>query len=153
MALSLSDINLVRQRTFGETRKPKVQAILKALFSYLAQHKGSPDLQIVAFADLTSGTGTAIADAACRVHAIFVKKPSASTVSAYFKGSDSPTTASATAPEFSMVIPSANEDIVVFPDGLSMANGFAIRSDTTAAGSTGSVAADQPDGFVIVGAP
>jgi len=153
MALSTSGINLVRQRTFAETRKPKVQAMLKSLFSYLAQHKGSPDLQLVAFSDLTSGTGTAIADAACRVYAIFAKKPSASTLSAYFKGSDSPTTASATAPEFSMVLASNVEDIVVFPDGLSMANGFAIRSDTTAAGSTGSVAADQPDGFVIVGAP
>lgn len=153
MALSLSGANLVRQRTFAETRKPKIQAALKNLFSYLAQHKGSPDLQLVNFSDLTSGTGTAIADAACRVFAVYAKKPSGSTTASYFKGSDSPTTASATAPELGFVLPTSNEEIVIFPDGLSMANGFAIRADTTAAGSTGSGAADQPDGFVIVGAP
>lgn len=153
MALSLQAANLVRQKTYAETRKPKIQAALKALFSYLAQHAGSPDLQLIPFENLTSGTGVAIADAACKVRAIYAKKPSGSTTASYFKGSDSPTTASATAPEVLTVLPTSNEEIIVFHDGLAMANGFAIRADTAAAGSTGSGAADQPDGFVIVSAP
>ena len=148
MALSLSGINIAKQKAIAEIRRPKIQAGLKALFSYLVQHKGSPDLQFVAFSALSSGS-TVIADAACKLYAVFAKSPSASTAS-YLKATDDETTASATAFELGAKIPAGKEELFVYPDGLSMASGVALRADTTMAGSTGS-ATDGPSGFVIVG--
>ena len=150
MALTLTGANLVRQRTFGETRKPKIQAALKMLFSYIAQHKGSPDLQLVAISALSS-TVAVVADVACRVHAIYLKKLSTSTTATYFKASDHATVISTTAPEFMVTLPTSNEELIVFGDGLSMANGFSIGAFTTASGATGAAAADIVNGFVILG--
>lgn len=152
MALSLQNPLLVFQKALFETRKPKIQAIGKALRSYLVQHKGNPDLQLVPFSELSSGS-TVIADAACRVIGLYVKKPTGSTTAAFVKGTDDETTASATAPAVSVELRTNQEEFIVFPDGLPMASGFALRSDTTAAGSTGSVTADQSSGFVIIAAP
>ena len=151
MALTLTGANLVRQRTFAETRKPKIQAALKMLFTYIAQHKGSPDLQLVAFGPLSS-TVAVIADVACRVHAIYLKKVSTSTTATYFKASDHATVISTTAPEFMTTLPTSNEELIVFGDGLAMANGFSIGAFTTASGATGAATTDQPSGFVLLGA-
>jgi hypothetical protein len=126
MAVSLEGINLTKQRARAETRKPKIQLLLKTLFSYLAQHKGNPDLQFVAFSGLTS-TDVVVADAACKVYAQYMKKPSTSSTAAFVK------------------------DLLIFPDGKSMANGYTLISNTTSGGGTGTAAADQCSGFVIIG--
>jgi hypothetical protein len=152
MALSLQNPLLVKQKTLADTRKPKIQLLFKALFSYLAQHKGNPDLQLVPFA-LASSTSIVIADAACKVVGVYVKKPAGSTTSAFFKLTDDETTASATAGALLAELRTNNEELLLFPDGLAMASGVAVRSDTTSAGATGSVTADQPSGFVIIAAP
>lgn len=152
MALSLQNPVLVKQKVLLDTRKPKIQLLGKALFSYLAQHKGNPDLQIVPFATLSSGS-TVIADAACKLVGLYVKKPTGSTTSAFVKGTDDEATASATAPAVSVELRTNQEEFIIFPDGLPMASGLALRSDTTAAGSTGSSAADQPSGFALIAAP
>ena len=152
MALSLEAPNAVRQRALAEIRKPKTQAGLKALFSYLAQHKGSPQLQFVTFAAL-AGTDTVIADAACKVYAIFSKKPSGSSTTSFFKLTDHASTGSATAETLKYPMLSTNEDLLVFYDGLAMSAGATLLAHTTSDGNTGSSAADRADGFVIVGAP
>ena len=152
MALSLESANLVRQRVLAETRKPKTQAQLKALFSYLAQHKGSPNLQFVTFAALQA-TDTVIADAACKVYAIYTKKPSASTVTSFFKLTDHASTGSGTAETLKFPMLTNSEDLVQFPDGLAMAAGVTLLAHTTSDGTTASAAADRADGWVIVGAP
>lgn len=151
MALVLQPANAVKQRCYADTRRPKIQALLKAFFMYHAQHKGNPDLAFIAFADLAASV--VIADAPCRIFGVYLLKPPASTIAAYVKGSDSATTASATAPEWSIRLVTNVEEMPLYLDGLPMTTGFALRADTTAAGTTGSAAADQPDGFVLLGAP
>lgn len=152
MALSLQNPVLVKQKALLDTRKPKIQAIGKALFSYLAQHKGNPDLQLVPFSGLSSGS-TVIADAACKLVGLYIKKPTGSTTAAFVKVTDDETTASATAPALSIELPTNQEEFLVFPDGIPFGNGIAARSDDSAAGSTGSVTADQSSGFAIIAAP
>lgn len=152
MALSLQNPLLVFQKLLAETRKPKIQLLAKTLKSYLVQHRGNPDLQIVFFSGLSSGS-TVIADAACKLVGLYVKKPTGSTTSAFVKGTDDEATASATAPAVSVELRTNQEEFLVFPDGIPMASGLTLRADTTAAGSTGSVTADQPTGFAIIAAP
>lgn len=152
MALSLEEANLTKQRARAETRHPKIQAALKALFSYLSQHKGNPKLQFVAFATLSSASAglQIVADAACRVVAVYVKKPAGSTTAAWLKLSDHATAVSTAAPELSLTLPTNDEIILTFPDGLAMANGAIVGSYTAGDGQTGSSAADRPSGFVII---
>jgi hypothetical protein len=150
MALSLESANLTKQRARAETRKPKIQAALKMLFSYLAQHKGNPDLQFTAFSALAT-TSVVIADAACRLYALYVKKPSGSTTASFVGITDDDTTASTSSAEMRLYLPTNNEEILIFPDGIPMTTGVVIGSTTTAAGATGSAAADQAAGFGIVG--
>jgi hypothetical protein len=152
MALSLESAVRVKQRTLAETRKPKIQALLKAFWSYHDQHKRDPDLQFVAFAALET-TDVVIADAACKVYLIYIEKPSASATAAFFKGTDHATTGSSTAAELVQKVASNNVELLLYPDGFAMANGFTILSETTADGSSGSSAADRPNGWVVVGAP
>lgn len=152
MALTLEAAQFTKQRTVAETRKPKIQAMLKALFSYLAQHKGNPTLQFTAFSALAT-TSVVIADAACKVYAQYMKKPSTSTTSAFVKGTDHASAGSTNAPDIMVKMETSAEDLILFPDGKPMANGYTLLGCTTAAGATGSAAADQASGFVIVGAP
>lgn len=152
MALSLRNPVLAKQQVLAESRKPKIQLMLKTLFSYLAQHKGNPDIQVVAFSDL-QGTASVIADAPCKLMALYVKKPAGSTTAAFVKGSDSSATASATAPALSIELPTNQEELLAFPDGLPFGTGLVLRSDTAADGSTASSAADRSSGFAIIAAP
>lgn len=150
MALSLESANLTKQRARAETRKPKVQAILKMLFSYLAQHKGNPDLQFTAFDALTT-TSTVIADNACKLYALYIKKPKGSTTAAWVQGTDHASVAATTASTFRIALPTDNEELIVFPDGLALAAGLVLITTTAAGGATGSATADAASGFGIVG--
>jgi len=152
MALSTQNPVLVKQKAEAGNRKPKITLQLKTLFSYLAQHGGNPDLQLVPFAVL-SATASVIADAACKLRAHYLKKPVGSTVSAFIKGTDDDVTASATAPAISIELPTNQEEILLFPDGIPFSDGLVLISNTTAAGSTASAAADGASGFAIISAP
>lgn len=152
MALSLEITNVVKQRVLAETRKPAIQAQLKTLFSYLAQHKGSPGLQITFFSAL-AGTDVVAADAACKVYGWYIKKPTASVTAAYLKASNHASALDEASPEVELLLATNQEVFIPFLDGLPMSTGFTIGSNTDSSGSTGSSAADRPDGFVIVGAP
>lgn len=153
MALSLGDINQVKEQARGEARKPGVSAALRSLFTYM-QQIGNPDLQIVFFSGLNAADKV-IADVGCKLYALFMLKPTASTTDAWLKGSNHATTAA------------ANGDVVAylrgtsgggrsycpcFHDGLPLATGLTLGSHTTVNGNTKSAAADAPTGFAIIGA-
>jgi hypothetical protein len=152
MAISVTNPILAKQKARGESRKPHIQAGLKLLFAHLAQHGGNPDLQFVAI-DTLDGTSSVIADAACKLRALYLKKPAGSTTSAFIKASDTAVTASATAPALSIELPTNNEEILLFPNGLPFGTGITMLSNTTATDTTASAAADQASGFAIISAP
>lgn len=153
MALSLGDINAVFRRARAESRSSGVANAIRGLSAHM-QILGNPDLQFVAF-DTSGAVDIVIANVGCKLYALFLKKPTASTTDAWFKGSNHATVAA------------ANGDIVVylrgtsgggrsycptFHDGLPLGTGLTVASHTTVNGSTDSATADSPTGFAIIGA-
>ena len=155
MAITIESANLVRQKTRRYTRNPLVSYALKSFFSYHSSVKSNADLQLVYLddADLTGTNGVVAADAACVVYVAFVKKRATATDS-YFKLFDNATVDTTTTDQrLSMALLEASEDqIAIFPSGLTMASGLVATSHTQAEGSTDSTAGDSGDGFVIIGA-
>lgn len=153
MALTLENINLVKQRTRWEVRTPGASEALRSLWKHM-EAKGNPDLQFVAFQ--RNGTNdNVIADVACRVYALYFKKPSTSTTAAWLKASDHATVAAANGDiviSLAAAAAALKEGCVVFHDGLSMATGVTQACHTAVDGNTDSAAADSPAGFFIVGA-
>lgn len=153
MALTLENINLVKQRTRWDTRKPGVSEIMRAFFKHM-ESLGNPDLQFVPI-DQTSNADAVIADVACKLYALYLKKPATSTVDAWFKGSNHATVAAAAG---DLVIPLVGtggggaEHCLCFPDGLKLSTGLTIAEHTSLAGSTDSSDADAVGGWAIVGA-
>jgi hypothetical protein len=153
MALTLENVNLVKQRTRWQVRTPGASEALRSLWKHL-EAKGNPDLQFVAF-ERNGTDDNVIADAACRIYAIYFKKPATSTTAAWLKGSDHATVAAAAADvaiSLAAAAAAMKEGCVVFHDGLSMATGFTMACHTSVNGNTDSAAADSPAGFVILGA-
>jgi hypothetical protein len=156
MAISVEGIHLAKRKVFNylssSTRgNPFVHEQMRAVFSYLAQHGVNPDLQFVPYADLSADT--VIADAACKIYAIFGKKRNTAT-DAFFKGNDSATVTSGTDDDINLSFLIANQvQVWIDPAGWAMANGFTIASDTAANGTTSTTAGDGPDGFVLLGNP
>ena len=155
MAITLEAANLVRQKTRRYTRNPLVSYALKSFFSYHSSVKGNADLQIVYTddADVTGTDGVVVADAACVVYVAFVKKRATATDS-YFKLFDNATVDTTTTDaRLSMALLEASEDqIAIFPSGLTMAAGVVATSHTQSQGTTDSTAGDSGDGFIILGA-
>lgn len=156
MALTTQSALLVKQKVFPQTRKPNIQFALKALFSYLAQFKGNPDLQMVPFAALDD-TETVICTDPCKIYATYMKKGAASTAAAYVKQTDHATTSSDAASEFRFEMAElglvVQEEVVVYFNGAPMTVGVTMQGNTTANGGTLSAAIDAVSGFVIIGAP
>lgn len=154
MALALEAATKVRQKTREFTRDPMVFHTLKAFFLRHAQ-KGNADLELVYLddADVTGTDGVVAADAAAVVYVVFLRKRGTAT-DAYFKLFDDATN-DGTAGDGRFVLPllEASEDnIMVFADGLDMADGIVATSHTTYSGTTDSTAGDAGDGFLIIGA-
>ena len=154
MAITLEAANLVRQKARRYTRNPLVSYALKSFFSYHSA-RGNADLQLIYTddADVTGTDGIPVADAASVVYVVFVKKRGTATDS-YFKLYNN-ATVDTTTTDAALVIPllEASEDqIAIFPAGLSMATGVVATSHTQALGTTDSTAGDSGDGFVIIGA-
>lgn len=156
MAISTQSALLVKQKVFPQIRKPNIQFALKALFSYLAQFKGNPDLQMVPFAALDD-TETIIADAACKIYATYMKKGAASTAATYVKQTDHATTSSDASSEFRFEMAElgliVQEECVVYFNGAPMTVGVTMQGNTTPNGGTAAAAIDGVSGFVIIGAP
>ncbi|HEY3499445.1 MAG TPA: hypothetical protein VGK73_32370 [Polyangiaceae bacterium] len=152
MALTVENINLVRQRCFANLKGRHVAEQIKALFDHL-NHAGNPDLQFVSLSGSTSDQ--IVADVPCKVYAIYLRKPAASTTNAWAKGSDSATTAAGTGDVQLFLVGTSGggkEHMLSFPTGLPMTAGLTFATHTTLTGTTDSNAADQPTGFAIVGA-
>jgi hypothetical protein len=150
MALSTQDIVLAKRRFFHAAAiDAGVYNLCIAFFSWLAQQGGHPDLQVKEFGPLT-GTDVVIADVPCKVYAIVMAKLTAT--AAFFKASDHATTSSSTAPEFELKQSAIEVDVIFFPKGWPMANGFTISSDTTSDGNTTTAAGDGATGVVLYGA-
>lgn len=157
MALSTENANLVWQKVdialASLGANSEVVQAFKALKAYLSQIKRNPDLQFVAISNLTGDT--AIADAACTLYGIFVKKQATATA-AYFKANDSATTAggaNGAAMTDTIELNAASQQAhLVVPAGRAMASGIAVASETTGAGGTDTTSGDGPNGFVILGA-
>ena len=155
MALTLENINLVKQRTRWDTRKPGVSEVLRALWKHM-EALGNPDLQFVPY-DETDQAGKVIADVPCKVYAFLMKKPATSTVAAWMKLIDAATvgteaTSDGVGFKLAAAVGAVKEHCVVFPDGFSFATGVTSASDKAGNNSTASEVADSCAGFVIIGA-
>jgi hypothetical protein len=154
MALTLENINLVVQKTYPDSRWPGVAENLRALWKHMQQLR-NPDLKI----KMISGLQTAdvvVSDSPCKLFAVFIKKPAASTTNAWAKGSDHATVAAANGDFVTFLVGTSGggrEYCPVYADGLPMTTGFTVGSHTTVNGNTKSAAADAWTGFAIVGAP
>jgi hypothetical protein len=154
MALSLEGILVVKQKSRFDSRKAGVTESLRALWAYM-DYLSNPDLQLVAFSGLETAD-VVIADAACKVHAIYMKKPAASTTNAWFKGSNHASAAAANGDFATFLVGTGGggrEYCPIYADGLPMGTGFTVGCHTTVNGNTKSNAADAATGFVIIGAP
>lgn len=154
MAISVEDINLVKQKAMADSRSAGSQGALRQLFEHLNLLK-NPDLEIKFVSGLASADVVA-ADAACKVYAILITKPAASTTDAWAKGSNHASAAAANGDFVTFLVGTSGggrEYCVTFPDGLPMGTGFTVGSHTTVNGNTKSAAADAWTGFVIIGAP
>lgn len=158
MALSTQSANLVRQKTYMINRNPGVFYALKALFLHLAANKGNPDLQLVNIdgtylaSDGGNNATQVVADAACTVYAIYLKK--SGSTAAWFKATDHASTASTDGTEtISLGLTTASgEQLHLYPTGKAFANGVSLAENTTATGSTKTLKANRVDGFIILGA-
>ena len=146
-AFSGEDINLTRQRILPVQRDAAVQIMMEAFFEAMV-HEGNPDMQYVTFTDLENADEVILAGAGA-VCMVYIKKPSGSTTTAYFKASDHATVTAADE-EMGVAMDTNDEHVLCFPAGVPQTVGFTVGSHTTAAGNTKSQAADAPSGFVLL---
>lgn len=152
MALTVEELLNVKKRCYPLLKGRHIAEQLKALFEHL-NFAGNPELQFVPLTGATSDQ--VVADVACKLYAIYLRKPAASVTAAWAKGSDHATVAAGTG-DFQLLLAGAGgggkEHMAVFPTGLILTTGFTFATHTTLTGTTDSNAADQPVGFAIVGA-
>lgn len=145
---------IVRRCRIEARRSPGVAESLRSLFKHL-QSKNNPDLYFEAYSGLETADQV-ISDSACKLYALFMHKPSASTVNAWMKGSDHATVAAAAADIATFMVGTSGgnrEYCLVWHDGLPLATGLTLGCHTTVNGNTKSAAADAVVGFAIIGAP
>jgi hypothetical protein len=155
MALAtLQTIAQIKQKArIDSARSPAVAEALRSLFKHLEQNP--KDLAYIPFTT-SGGADVVIADAACKVYAIVLKKRPGSTTAAWFKASNHASAAAANGDivvALDATVPATKPFALVFHDGLPMGTGVTIASHTTVNGNTDSQAADSQDGYFLVGAP
>jgi hypothetical protein len=153
MVLSLTDPNTVFRKARGGGRSAATQEALRGLSQHINQI-GNPDLQLVTFSGLETADQV-IANVPCVLFAVYVRKPSASTVNSWLKGSNS-TTAAAASGDLVIFLQGTSgggrEYCPTFGDGLPFGTGLTIGAHTANNGSSKSLVADAPTGFAIIGA-
>lgn len=153
MALVLSAYETIVRKMFGEARKAGTQIAYRA-FKEIMNQLNNPDLKLVNFSGLETAD-VVVSDSACRVYAIFGKKPTASTTDAWLKGSDHATAAAANGDivaKYRGTSGGGREYLWIYPDGLPLGTGLTLGCHTTVNGNTKSASADAVTGFAIVGA-
>jgi hypothetical protein len=156
MALSLIAASIVVRKALGQNRSAGVMRMLETFFrDVLNDQLGNRDLYYEAFSGLNAADQVISADP-CKLYVLFGKKPSASTVDAWLKGSDHATVAAANGDVVAKYLGSGGggrEHPLIFPNGLSLGTGLTLGCHTTVNGNTKSAAADAVTGFAIIGAP
>jgi len=153
MALTVENANLVKQRTFTDLRGRHIAELLKGFWNHI-NHAGNPDLQWVYFSGLETADKV-IADVACKLYAVYMRKPTASTVDSWVKASDHATAAAANGDIVVKLLGTGGggrEYVLLFPNGLLMGTGVTIGAHTTVNGSSKTLVADAATGWAIVGA-
>lgn len=160
MSISTQDINLVKRKVFNYLKqgtKGDVFAfqVFDQLFRYFAQHGANPDLQVVFFDNLT--TDAVVADAACKVYGVYLKKQDHATDAYYSIFDDATDDSTEGDKRLTVGLLTAKERASwANINGLAMAAGVVHGSYTAAAGANGTTATTTghgPGGFVIIGAP
>ena len=162
MALSLEDGGKVWQKVRKALTgaNPAVQGQFKALKEYLAQQKGNPNLQFIAFsdADVTTATGYSPIGAVTSTlfGVYFAKTGTAGTGTATDSwltiGNASTNTVDATKFVALMTSVAAQQVAAIYPNGLIFGTDVTISGETSAQDGTESTAGDSGNGFVILGA-
>lgn len=161
MALSLVDgvqvWTRVKNALSVANANPGAQNALRVLREYVATQGGNPQLQFIPVnGTLSSSDGGAsasqvLADAACTVYAIYLKK--SGSTETIFKASANATTAGTDGTQKYAISKAAAGDVCeVYPTGDAVASGLTVTENTSRTGSTLTLAANRFDGFVIIGA-
>lgn len=161
MALSLVDgvqvWTRVKNALSVANANPAAQNAFRILREYIATQGGNPQLQFVPVNGTTNssdGTNTVsqiLADAACTLYGVYLKKSGATET--IFKGSASATTAATDGTQKYAISKAAAGDVaLVYPTGDAVASGLTVTMDTSRTGSTLTLLANKFDGFVIIGA-
>lgn len=154
MALTLEDVNLVKRRTRYDTRKPGVSETLRALFKHMESLR-NPDLKFQSISGLQTADQV-LSDSPCKLYALYLTKPTASTVDAWAKLSDHATVAAANGDVTAKFVGTGGggqTHCMAFNDGLQLATGATVGCHTTVNANGKSLVADAVTGFGIVGAP
>lgn len=159
MALSLQDGVQVWQKVKNALAgaNPAHVAAFRVLREYLATQGGNPQLSFLPYtaAQITTGGGVALTDAACTLYGVYGKGARTSgTTQAFFQlFNQADNTASTTLILYGTQLNAAGQSFAAtFPTGIPFSTSLTAASDTTVAGATESSAADACNGFVIVGA-
>lgn len=154
MAFVTEGILLVKEKCRIDIQKnPGVSKSLQALFMHL-NTIGNPDLKYAAI-DYTGNADIVLSDAACRLYAWCLTKPTASTTDAWPKISDHASAAAANGDVVMKLIGTGGggrQYCPTFQDGLILGTGATTASHTTVNGSTDSNDADAAVGFALLGA-
>lgn len=155
--MAVQDINLAKQKVFNfldaiSPKDPVANMLFSALFQYLGQHKGNPDLECITF-QTANGADTVVSAAACKLYALVYTKLSTSTTAAFLQISDHASAVQAEE-EVRLEIEATNNkpQFLIFPHGKAYGTGIVLISATTAAGGTRSAAADIGSGLALIGA-
>lgn len=152
-ALSLEDAHLTFQRAIPDARSVPLAEIIRCFKKVHAEHLKNIQLQFVPISGLDSAD-VVVADAACKLYLLAVKKPAGSTTTVYLKGSDHASAQGANAELGMPLVGSTTRWHTYFnPEGLPLGTGLTLDAHTTSSGTTKSNVADAPVGFAIIGAP
>lgn len=158
MSLSLENSNLVWQKvrialdTLGADSVAR--GAFKALKEKLASVGGNPDIQFVPIinTEVDDASGKVLADAACKLIAVFAKKTATAT-DAYLSILDDATDDTGVATDVRVVLPfleASHQVTFIDPNGIAMATGVVGKSYTDWDGTTDTSAGDAMDGFILI---
>ncbi len=168
-AFAFESENLVWQRVriFLDAcyASPGAKAAFKAYKQWMAEHKLAPVMQFLSFTDaqaiasggtvLGSGTAHIIAAYAIKVGTVVgtaAQNTTGTTTASWLKLFDDATNDTTTSDQqLTMPLPAKNAEAVFFaPQGVALATGLVVASDTSAFGTTDSTAGDSGNGFVLI---
>ena len=140
MALSTQSAVLAKRRAFNYVQafiNPEQRAFVKALFEGLSQTRKNPDLQIVELSN-SGTTDQVIADAPCKLYALFLKGGSAG---GDYRSADH--ASSAATPTTTIPVAAAGTMSLLHPEGRAFTTGLTVDASQ----------ANAWTGFAIIGQP